>query len=188
MIVLARPRVLCVCAHNRTRSVLMCALLNHHLAQSGAAIASGLPIVVSAGLGPPGMPITDGVAAALAAFGVDIGGRTSRHATERISAEAHLVLCADKSNVMALSTRARDRFVRTFTLPEFVQRATATGARRDRDIVTWVRTIGAGRVAAQYLQSDVPSIADPTGMGPAALEHCVGEIDRLCRRFVELWP
>ncbi len=177
-----QPRILCVCTHNRTRSVLFAALLRHYTAGS-----SLVPNIVDVGLEPSGLPITEGVGDALAAYGVYAYSHLSHQVTDRIASEAHLVLAAERSHVVNISTRARNLFARSFTLPEFVSRADTAGPRGDRSIQDWVTRVDAGRRASDYVQSPVPMIEDPTGRGPGALRQSVTDIDLLCRRFAELW-
>lgn len=186
---LDRPeRILCVCSHNRTRSVLIAALLRHHLQQR---IRPGElePLVADVGLGAAGMPVTEGVASALAALGpvIDPTTYSSRSLTDRIAEEADLILVADVTNVIGVSTRSRDLFRRTFTLPEFVARAAAVGARGDAELSTWLRLIGEGRRAGEYLHQEIAQIPDPTGLGQDSIVRCAGDIDLLCRRLAELW-
>ncbi len=186
---LGRPeRILCVCTHNRTRSVLIAALLRHHL-QQRTRLGEFEPLVADVGLGVAGMLVTDGVAAALAAYGLLIDPATyaSRSLTDRIAEEADLIVVADVTNVIGVSTRSRDLFRRTFTLPEFVARAAAVGARGDADLGTWLRRVGDGRRAGEYLHQEIAQIPDPTGLGQDAIVRCAAEIDLLCRRMAELW-
>ena len=183
-------RILCVCSHNRTRSVIMAALLRRRLAARVDEAGGAMPVIANVGLGPPGMPITPGVAEVLASHGVDaqkIAMHTSRQLTDRIALEAHLILTAERAHVLSISTRSRQLFERTFTLPEFVARASVVGPRGDDSLEAWLRRINDGRDASQYMHADVPIILDPTGLPSPALEHCTTEVDVLCARFAELW-
>ena len=137
------------------------------------------------------MPLTPGVAEALAALRVPLGSDpatyTSRSMTSRIVEESDIILTAQVSNVISASTRARDVFPRAFTLPEFVTRASAAGARRGLDLPTWLHRVGEGRRSADYLRADVAEIADPAVVADGAIERCAAEIDLLARQLAELW-
>ncbi len=189
MSAIGRPaRILCVCNHNRTRSVLMAAILRRTL-DACSPPGEFCPMIADVGFGPPGMPVTQGVVAQLAEMGIRIDPLThvSRSLTDRIAEEADLILAAEVSNVVGVSTRARELFPRTFTLPEFVARAAAVGPRSGSTLESWLRLVGEGRRASDYLQADVAEILDPTGAPDGAIARCAAEIDLLCRRFAELW-
>lgn len=186
-----RLRVLCVCSHNRTRSVMMAALVRHHLQIATLAAGGTAPLVADVGIGPAGLPITPGVAEAIARLHVPLGADperyTSRSMTDRMVDEADVILTAQVSNVISASTRARDVFPKAFTLPEFVARAAAVGPRRGDDLAAWLQRIGEGRRSSDYLRADVAEIADPTGSGDGAIQRCASDIDLLARRLAELW-
>ncbi|HEY4332756.1 MAG TPA: hypothetical protein VGM78_09310 [Ilumatobacteraceae bacterium] len=177
-----QPRILCVCADNCTRSVIAAALLRRYTSASTLA-----PNTVDVGLGPSGLAIADGVGHALAEHGIYVYSHLSHQLTDRIASEAHLVLAAERAHVVNISTRARNLFARSFTLPEFIARATNVGPRDGASIEEWVARVDAGRRPQEYAQSPVAMIEDPTGLGADALRLSVNDIDLMCQRFGDLW-
>ena len=172
--------VVTMCTHNRTRSVLMGALLGTYLAELG--ITAHIDTV---GMMGDGMPATEPTLRMLAERGLDVAAHRSTFVNDDIMATADLVVAAEVQHVVFVGGRWQGTFARCFTLPELVQRAEAVGYRRGRQISTWLAQVGQGRIAGYEYMSD-PSlleIADPTGQSPAVWREAFDEIDALCRRL-----
>lgn len=173
-------RVLCVCTHNRTRSVLMAGLLAHH------GRAAGVPLdVSSAGFASADEPALERAVRLLADRGVDAGGHRSRRLDAADVRTADLLVTAERAHVVSVAGRWPEAYPRTFTLPELVQRAEDAGARAGRPLDAWVLAVNDGRPSAfEYLdRSDVPEIDDPTGGRPAEWARAFAEIDALTARL-----
>jgi protein-tyrosine-phosphatase len=175
-------RVLSVCSHNRTRSVLIGALLHLHLNEVGI-----VNDVVTAGFDAEGQPATSDALRALAARGIDLSEHVSRRVTDEHITWADLVLAAEHDHVVSISGRWPGAFERTFTLPELVAWGDHVGPRSTRTLRRWLGDIAAVRPTAfDYLETSVGEIDDPTGLSPAVWRACIDEIDGLTTRLADL--
>lgn len=148
-------RVLVVCAHNRTRSVMAGALLQSYLGDGFE--------VETAGFGPSGLPAMPEAVELLAERGLDVSGHRSTTLTPALVGRADVVLTAEKSQVLAVVADLGGDFDRTFTLPEYLE----VHSERPR--------------GAAYLRHGVPEIADPTGRSEQVWFASFGQIDDCCR-------
>jgi protein-tyrosine phosphatase len=179
-------RVLCVCTHNRTRSVMMAALLTHHLAAGGTRAT-----VTSAGMASAGEPPTDQTVRMLAARGIDVRSHRSRRVATTLVADADLTVTAEPDHVIGVAGAAPEAFARTFTLPELVELGERVGGRAGRPLAEWLAALGAQRPdQLAFLDAadagTVGAIADPTGQPPRAWDTAVTTIDDLTRRLARL--
>jgi protein-tyrosine-phosphatase len=176
-------RILTVCTHNRTRSVLFEALLGRHLHECGVDAQ-----LASAGTGVPGFPPMPEVVEFLATLGIDASHHESHRVDASAVSDADLVLTAEVQHVVHVAGTWPGTFGRTFTLPEFVGRAEAVGPRAGRPVALWVAEIAADRKGGvDYLHDrSVPEVDDPTGGPPAAWSSSFVSIDGWCRRAAEL--
>lgn len=175
--------ILSVCTHNRTRSVLVGALLEAHLQAAGVASR-----IRSAGTAADGQGPIERARLLLATRGLDVDGHTSRPITADGVVAADLILTAEQQHVVAIAGQWPDAFTRTFTLPELVSRARAVGQRGDLPLAEWLLEIGKGRPTAfDYLDStDIPEVADPTGQSPAVWDASFKQIDALTRELAKV--
>ena len=172
--------VLAVCTHNRTRSVLIGALLAAHLDEVGVAAH-----VQSAGTAARGHPTIERAARLLADRGIDVVEHRSRMLEPEIVQAADVIVTAEQQHVVAIAGRWPGLFGRTFTLPELVRRAEAVGPRDGRPIDEWLLDVGHGRLTAfDYLDSvSIPEVSDPTGQSPAVWKQSFDRIDAWTRRL-----
>ena len=168
-------RVLCVCTHNRTRSVMMSALLRRHL------VSVKVPSEVkSAGTQPGGYPAIDRAVRLLAARDIDVSDHRSRPLTDHVVLGADLIVTAERAHVVNIAGRWPSAFAYTFTLPEIVALDGGTG--RDGDsVVDWLARVNIDRpVGLDYFDAqDIGEIEDPTGRQPAIWDRVFAEIDAL---------
>ncbi len=173
--------MLCVCTHNRTRSVLM----GGHLARRRA--CTDLPVTIAtAGFEPGGLPATPEAVRRLDAHGIDVGDHLSHRITDDDIDAAGLVLTAERRHVVEIASRRPDAFHKTFTLPELVERGTAIGCRGESTMEEWIGALDAGRPRSiDYLDAEIGEIADPTGLGGRDWDrterHVRALVDRMCR-------
>jgi protein-tyrosine phosphatase len=176
-------RVMTVCTHNRTRSVLMAGLLGHHAAEAGLDVE-----IISTGFVEAGLPPTDRTVRLLKRAGIDM----STHRSSRVDSEAppatDLILTAERAHVVSLASRWASLFDITFTLPEAVERGDEIGARGDRDRRGWITDLSGGRPSRLTYLDDrrVGQVADPTGRSPAEWKRAFSVIDELTNRLVAL--
>lgn len=180
-------RLLTVCTHNRTRSVLMAGLIWQRLREAGQQ-----PIVESAGFGPTDMPPTPETVELLRRAGVDATEHLSRRATAEIVRGADLIICAERQHVVRLVVEEGGDFRRIFTLPELRLRLDALGSMPVPDLATALDLLNEGRPrGGAYLQNDVPEVFDPTGGPPSEWEQAWVSIEGACTRvsaFLRQWP
>lgn len=182
-LVVASPlRVLAVCTHNRTRSVLMAALFQQHAAARGTAVATR-----SAGTDTDGAPPTDTTVRMLAARQIDVGQHRAAPLSDAIVSGASLIVTAEQAQVISIAGRWPDAFQRTFTLPELVSRGTAVGPVDGRSIDEWLSEVNHGRLhGLDYLDTPVGEIDDPTGRAPSTWSAALRQIDDLTNRLATL--
>jgi len=179
---MAPVRVLSVCTHNRTRSVLIGALLTHHLDEAGA--DGGVRAV---GFGEPGLPATSGTTRFLASRGVDVRHHRSQRITGDDVALADLILTAERMHVVEIAGRWHGAFDKTMTLPELVQRCEDAPHAAEVGFPAWLDAMAINRPhQLDYLDADIDEIADPTGQSPAVWRACVDQIDDLTTRLAKM--
>ncbi len=173
---MAAVRVLSVCTHNRTRSILMGALLTHHMNRT---LVPGA--VRAAGFQEPGNPPTSQTVQLLAAHGIDVAGYTSRRVTPDDVRAADVIVTAERMHVVEIAGRWPGSFSKTMTLPELVMHGAGTHVGPDGDVARWLEQISVGRPnELDYLDADdIGEIADPTGMPPAVWRASFEQIDTL---------
>jgi protein-tyrosine-phosphatase len=176
----AALQVLAVCTHNRTRSVLIGALLAEHLEAVGVAAN-----VQSAGTAARGQLTMERAARLLADRGIDVIEHRSRMLEPEVVLAADLIVTAEQQHVVTIAGRWPGLFRCTFTLPELVCRAEAIGPRDGRPIAEWLLDVGHGRLTAfDYLDStSIPEVSDPTGQSPAVWDQSFARIDALTKRL-----
>lgn len=159
----APVRVMVLCTHNRTRSVMVAGLLRHLLPADEFEVSS-------AGFSDEGLPATPDTVRLLAAAGIDVLPHRSARIRRDAIAAADWVLCAERQHVLDVVANLGGSFARTFTLPEF-----ADGAG-----VAYVRP-----TAMAYLHAQVPEIVDPTGRPDAVWRQVWQQVHEWCDRAAE---
>jgi len=178
----SRLRVLAVCTHNRTRSVLIGGLLEN-LIQEGQLNA----VVRTAGFSDGGESPTDNTVRFLASRDVDVSDYQSHWMSDQSIAGADLVITSERQHVVAIAGRWAEAFQYTFTLPELVKRGEAVGQRGNLSMQEWLSAVNAGRPnPLDYLDIMVGEIKDPTGRAPAAWQACFAQLDDLTARLAIL--
>ena len=172
--------IVTMCTHNRTRSVLMGALLGTHLAELGIDAR-----ISTAGMSGDDLPATESTVRLLGHRGIDVSGHRSAFISDEVMAVADLVVTAEVQHVVFVAGRWQGSFAHTFTLPELVQRAEAVGRRGGVPLVDWLAQVSVGRSDGFDYISDptVLQVADPTGHSPIVWRASFDEIDLLCRRL-----
>jgi protein-tyrosine-phosphatase len=183
-------RILTVCSHNRTRSVMMAALLESVLADR---LGEGRVVVRSSGFGPEGIPAIDDAVAAMKRRGLDVSQHRSRGTTAALVDAADVIITAERDHVVKIAALSPPAFRRTMTLPELLARgADCPLAEQDAlsepgaAVRAWVESLTAGRTAGAYLRETVPEVSDPTGSMPRAFEAAVVTIERECAEAAAL--
>lgn len=167
-------RILVVCTHNRTRSVIIGALLKSAISLRGRSAT-----VTTAGFEKSGLPATPGALAALATRGIDASDHQSERLTNAMVEQADLIVAVERVHVARICGDRLSIFERTFTLPEIVGLVEGRPPRGSKPLTTWLTNFAPGRSPATYLSTYVPEIADPTGLSPLAFSSAVAEMERL---------
>lgn len=175
-------RIVTVCSHNRTRSVMTAAMLASMLE---AKLGPGVADVSSLGFGPEGLPSIPDAVDAMRRRGLD----TSAHRSRKVTAEnvdvADLVLTAERDHVVKIAALSPAAFRRSMTLPEFLDLAASADPEPGNTLRDWATALTAERTARAYLVADIGEIDDPTGTAPRHFEAAVVEMEEQCRRTVE---
>lgn len=164
--------VLCVCTFNQTRSVMMAELLRVH------ALMRGVPVTIdSAGTMASGLFPTTPTVRSLAERGIDVSRRRSQRLTSAAVTAATLVLCAERRHVISIGATSA-AFPKTFTLPEFLELASAAPLRDEQEALDeWIAALGAARDPRDYVAGSGAEIADPNGSSPRQFERVTAAVD-----------
>ena len=176
-------RILAICTHNRTRSVMVGGLLEEH------ARAKRLNMAVrSAGFSEAGGELpTDTAVRLLKGRGIDVSGYLSHYLNTPGVTGADLIVTAEHTHVVAIAGRWPLAYDHTFTLPEIVELGERVGARGGRPHLEWLAALHAVRPDPfGYLDTKVGEIRDPTGRSPATWTACFAQIDDLTARLIDL--
>lgn len=184
---MGRPlRLLCVCTHNQTRSVLMGAFIRRH------ANALGLPVLVrTGGFTHAGKGPTSEVTRRLATLGVDVSDHRSTAVVDSVIEKADLILTAEQDHVVNIAAQVTGSFRKTFSLPEFLRHALVCPPDPGSDFDTWLDAIDAQRPGPmEYLSATIEEIADPTGGTRGDWKGAVATIEEqtrdLCRVLAQV--
>ncbi len=145
-------------------------------------------VVASAGLLPGGMSPPPGLLAAMAPYGLDLGGHLSRQLTAEMVVPADLVLGMGRRHVQEAVLLDPSAWTRAFTLKELVRRGRAVGPRPDGvGLRAWAALVHEGRSRSDLVGRDgADEVADPFG-GPAeGYQRTAQELADLVRRLVDL--
>ena len=145
-------RILTVCSHNRTRSVMMAALLESKLADR---VGAGVAQLRSSGFGPLDIAPIDDAVDAMRRRGLDVSLHRSSATTASLVDGADLILTAERDHVVKIAALSPGAFRRAMTLPEFL----AAAARSDEfghDVRGWVESLTVERTAGDYLRTPCP--------------------------------
>ena len=175
-------KILTVCSHNRTRSVMSMAMIQAGLDDR---LQTGRAIVRSLGFGPENIPAIPDAVDAMQRRGLDVTEHRSRKVTAHGVDAADLILTAEKDHVVKIASESPAAYRRTFTLPEFCERVASDPVADGRTLFEWATDLSEGRRAAEYLRSDVPEVADPTGSARREFEAATQGIEAMCRTVVD---
>ena len=178
-----RLRILSVCTHNRTRSVMMNALLQQHAERAGRSF-----VFRSAGFSEAGGELpTHNAVQLLAARGIDVSGYLSHFLSKPGVVGADLIVTAERRHVVTIAGRWPEVCDRTFTLPEIVELGERVGPRGALTHQQWLDAVQTERPSPlDYLDHPVGEIADPTGKSADRWSTCFAQIDDLTARLIAL--
>lgn len=144
----------------------------------------------SAGLLPGGRPATEEGVQAMAEQGIDISSHISTTLGDALSLGPDLVIAMANNHLRETVSRDPMLWTRTFTLKEFVQRASSMGS-REGSVKDYMIALGRGRAPSE-MASALPSdndIEDPVGRPMSEYRRCAGEIRSLVEEMIEhLYP
>lgn len=176
-------KILTVCTHNRTRSVMSMAMLQDGLDRR---LGKGRAAVRSLGFGPEGEAAIADAVDAMRRRGLDVTEHRSRKVSAARIEPADLILTAERDHVVKIASESQEAYRRSFTLPEFLQRVASDPVADGRSIVEWANDLSTGRLAGDYLQSDDLDVFDPTGSSKRRFAQSVDEISAMCDQVVDL--
>jgi protein-tyrosine phosphatase len=170
-------KILTVCSHNRTRSVMTMAMLQRNLDDR---LGAGAATVGSLGFGPEDMASIPDAVAAMARRGLDTSGHRSRQVTDQNVESADLILTSELDHVIKIAAISPSAYRRTMTMPEFLELAAWREPPAGGELRDWVTELTAERTARDYINGGVGEIFDPTGSAPRAFEKSVVEMEAMC--------
>ncbi len=176
-------KILTVCSHNRTRSVMTMAMLQSNLDDR---LGAGAAIVRSLGFGPEDIPSIPEAVEAMKRRGLDTSAHRSRQVTKRNIEPADLVLTSERDHVVKIAAISSDAYRRSMTMPEFLSLAELDEAKPGESLRAWATGLTAQRTPRDYISGDVAEIFDPTGTAPRAFEKSVVEMETMCEQATRL--
>jgi protein-tyrosine phosphatase len=176
-------KILTVCSHNRTRSVMTAAMLQSMLDDR---FGAGTAIVRSLGFGPEGLASIPDAVAAMRRRGLDTSAHRSRQVDKANVEPADLVLTSERDHVIKVAALSPMAYRQSMTLPEFLMLAGLSEPEPEDSLRSWVTSLTAERTARDYITGDIDEIIDPTGLSPRAFEAAVVAMEAQCQRVVEL--
>lgn len=159
-----------------------------------AADARGVDVSVSsAGVrGMVGAPASDGSVHQMARRRLDLSRHAARQLDRSMFDEADLVLTMEAAHVIDLVGAVDDplarsaAFGRTFTIKEFVERATAAGPRGAVPLDEYLARVGEGRFHRDLLSLTGRDVADPIGRPDRFYRRCADELEGLVDASADL--
>ncbi len=176
-------KILTVCSHNRTRSVMVMAMIQDGLDRR---LGKGRAVVRSLGFGPEDLPAIDDAVDAMRRRGLDVIGHRSRRVTAERVAPADMILTAERDHVVKLAAVSQAAYRRSFTLPEFLTRVASDRVASSRALGAWLEDLTADRSAAVYLRREAQDVWDPTGSSRRHFAEQVERIAAMCDQVVDL--
>jgi len=156
--------------------------------RSGAAAAGLEARVASAGSWKSNVAADPHAVATMADRGLDIGKHRSHTLTDADIGAANLIVGMATEHVVDIAGRMPDAFQYTFTMREFVDRASTVGPRAgDTDLGSYLELLNEGRSPVDLLRAaGQADIADPLGQGRRAFDRTAAELEQLCWASVDL--
>ncbi len=176
-------KILTVCSHNRTRSVMTMAMLQRNLDER---LGRGAAIVRSLGFGPEDIPSIPDAVDAMRRRGLDTSAHRSRKVVKDNIEPADLVLTSERDHVVKIAAISPDAYRRSMTMPEFLAAAELRGPAPGESLREWVTGLTEQRTARDYLSGDVAEIFDPTGSASRAFEKSVVGMEEMCAQATRL--
>jgi protein-tyrosine phosphatase len=180
----APETVLIVCTANQCRSPLAAALFR-------CALEGTEVVVLDAGTGEAGYPVTDGTVAAAARLDLDLTGHLSTTVDAALVEQADLIVTMEREHLRTIVLEHPEAWAKTFTLKELVRRGEAQEARRNGQSLTeWLGVLHAGRTRADLLgASPLDDVADPTSDRRVDHDSLAEELGSLVGATVDkVWP
>jgi len=175
-------RIVTVCTHNRTRSVMTMALIQAGLDER---LGPGRADVRSLGFGPESLPPIPDAVDAMRRRGLDVSGHRSRRVTAERLDDVDLVLASERQHVVGVAGMVPELFSRTFTLPEFVGLVADDSGDRAEPLSEWLDSLSQGRDPGDYLRTPIPELADPTGLSRRRFRAATDRIEAQCVTVVD---
>ena len=176
--------VLIVCSANQCRSPLAAALLRRAL--DGTDV-----VVLDAGTGESGYPVTDATLTTASRLGVDLSEHRSTSLDPALVDAADIVITMERAHVRSIVVDDPDAWSKTYTLKELVRRAEGVGQRHaGQSLAEWLVMLQEGRKRSDLLgASPIDDVADPTSDRRVDHASLVEELDELIAATVALlWP
>jgi protein-tyrosine phosphatase len=176
-------KILTVCSHNRTRSVMTMAMLQRMLDER---LGGGTAVVRSLGFGPEDIASIPDAVDAMKRRGLDTSRHRSRKVTKHNIEPADLVLTSERDHVVKIAAISPDAYRRSMTMPEFLALAELNEPMVGQSLRDWATGLTEQRAARDYINGDVAEIFDPTGSAPRAFEKSVVGMETMCEQATRL--
>jgi protein-tyrosine phosphatase len=178
--------LLIVCTANRCRSPIAATWLRSKVALDE--VARDRIEVRSAGFLEPGQAVPELGVALMAHRAVDVSGHRSATLDRAILEWADLILPMERTHVRRIVAGVPELWSRTFTIKEFVRRATQVGPRAaGTQLDVWLAEVGAGRRLQDLVgPSADDDVRDPFAAKRRVWQSVIDELDGLTAQVVTL--
>ncbi len=178
---MTKNKILIVCTGNICRSPMAEAFLRVKLNDAGLDFDISSAGILNQDRKPPQKAIE-----VMRTFGLDISDHSSRLLETIDIEEFDLIFGMAKEHVRDIAVLAKNKLKHTFTIKEFVQRASNVGPKRITESMDdWLSLVVQGRRSEELLGADLEmDVVDPFDKGGDAFRDVAAELDKITSQVV----
>ncbi len=180
---MTKLKILIVCTGNICRSPMAEAFLKDKFKKANLDFEVSSAGILTQELRPPSQVIE-----VMKTYGLEISEHSSRLLDAIDLQEFDLILGMAKEHVREIAVMAKNKLNHTFTIKEFVYRASAVGPKRQTESIDdWLSLVVQGRRFEELLGADLElDVVDPLDKGGDAFKDVASELDQITTQVVHL--